>query len=43
VIKQVLAVIKKIPSVVEQCKVSYEEAWSRKTVSFTSELVDYEK
>ncbi|WP_026890705.1 Zn-dependent hydrolase [Lacrimispora aerotolerans] len=41
VIKQVLAVIKKIPSVVEQCKVSYEEAWSRKTVSFTSELVDY--
>lgn len=41
VIKQVLAVIKKIPSVVEQCKVSYEEAWSRKTISFTSELVDY--
>ncbi len=41
VIKQVLEVIKKIPSVVEQCKVSYEEAWSRKTVSFTAELVDY--
>ncbi|WP_349948156.1 Zn-dependent hydrolase [Lacrimispora sp. BS-2] len=41
VIRQVLAVIKKIPSVVEQCKVSYEEAWSRKTVSFTAELVDY--
>lgn len=41
VIKQVLAVIKRIPSVVEQCKVSYEEAWSRKTVSFTAELVDY--
>lgn len=41
VIKQVLAIIKKIPSVVEQCKVSYEEAWSRRTVSFTSELVDY--
>ncbi len=41
VIKQVLAVIKKIPSVVEQCKVSYEEAWSRKTVGFTTELVDY--
>ena len=41
VIKQVLAIIKKIPSVVEQCDVSYEEAWSRRTVSFTSELVDY--
>jgi N-carbamoyl-L-amino-acid hydrolase len=41
VIKQVLAVIKKIPSVVEQCEVSYEEAWARKTVSFTTELVDY--
>jgi N-carbamoyl-L-amino-acid hydrolase len=41
VIKQVLAVIKKIPSIVEQCEVSYEEAWSRKTVSFTTELVDY--
>lgn len=41
VIKQVLAVIKKIPSVVEQCEVSYEEAWARKTVSFTTDLVDY--
>ncbi|SEU30381.1 N-carbamoyl-L-amino-acid hydrolase [Lacrimispora sphenoides] len=41
VIKQVLEVIKKIPSVVEQCEVSYEEAWARKTVSFTTELVDY--
>ena len=41
VIKQVLAVIKKIPSVVEQCEVSYEEAWARKTVSFTTELIDY--
>lgn len=41
VIKQVLEVIKKIPGVVEQCNVSYEEAWSRKTVSFTAELVDY--
>ncbi|WP_024346637.1 Zn-dependent hydrolase [Lacrimispora indolis] len=41
VIKQVVAVIKNIPGVVEQCKVSYEEAWSRNTVSFTTELVDY--
>ena len=41
VIKQVVAVIKNIPGVVEQCKVNYEEAWSRNTVSFTTELVDY--
>lgn len=41
VIKQVFAVIKNIPGVVEQCKVNYEEAWSRNTVSFTTELVDY--
>lgn len=40
VIKQVLEIIRKIPSEVEQCKASYEEAWSRKTVGFTSELVD---
>ena len=41
VIKQVLSIIKKIPSEVEKCQVSYQEAWARKTVSFTSELVDY--
>ncbi len=41
VIRQVLSIIKKIPSEVEKCQVSYEEAWSRKTVTFTSELVDY--
>lgn len=41
VIRQVLAIIHKIPGEVEQCKVSCEEAWSRKTVAFTSELVDY--
>ncbi len=41
VIKQVLAIIKKIPAEVEKCQVSYEEAWSRKTVAFTPELVDY--
>lgn len=40
VIKQVLDIIKRIPSEVEKCKVSYAEAWSRKTVVFTSELVD---
>jgi amidase, hydantoinase/carbamoylase family len=41
VIKQVLAIIHRIPDEVEKCKVSYQEAWSRKTVTFTSELIDY--
>lgn len=41
VIKQVLAIINRIPEEVEKCKVAYQEAWSRKTVTFTSELVDY--
>ncbi len=41
VIKQVLDIIKKIPSEVEKCKASYEEAWSRKSVAYTSRLVDY--
>lgn len=41
VIKQVLDIIRKIPSEVEKCRVSYEQAWARKTVVFTSELVDY--
>lgn len=40
VIKQVLGIIKKIPGEVEKCKVSCEEAWSRKSVAYTSELVD---
>lgn len=41
VIKQVLAIIKRIPSEVEKCKVSYGEAWSRKTVMFTPEFVNH--
>ncbi len=41
VIKQVLAIINRIPEEVEKCQVSYQEAWARKTVTFTSELVDY--
>lgn len=41
VIKQVLEIIKKIPAEVEKCKVSYQEAWSRKSVAYTPELVDY--
>ncbi len=41
VIKQVLAIINKIPAEALKCKVSYAEAWSRKTVTYTAELVDY--
>lgn len=41
VIKQVLEIIKKIPKEVERCQVTYKEAWSRKTVRFTPELVSY--
>ncbi len=41
VIKQVLDIIKAIPEEVEKCKVSYKEAWSRATVSFYPEFVDY--
>lgn len=41
VIKQVLEIIAKIPSEVEKCKVNYVEAWSRKSVAYSSELVDY--
>lgn len=41
VIRQVLEIIHKIPKMVEKCEVSYEEAWSRKTVQFTPELVDF--
>jgi N-carbamoyl-L-amino-acid hydrolase len=41
VIKQVLAIIKAIPEEVEKCKVSYNEAWSRATVSFYPEFVDF--
>jgi len=41
VIKQVLEIINAIPKVVEKCEASYEEAWSRKTVHFYPEFVDY--
>ena len=40
VIRQVLSVIEKIPSEVVKCKASYQEAWSRKSVAFSKELVD---
>ena len=40
VIKQVLAIIQQIPEEVEKCQVFYQEAWSRKTVTFTPSFVD---
>jgi len=41
VLKKALEIIKKIPAEIEKCEASYKEAWARKTVTFTSELVDY--
>jgi N-carbamoyl-L-amino-acid hydrolase len=41
VLGQVLEIIRKIPPEVEKCRVSYQEAWSRKSVAYTPELVDY--
>ena len=41
VIDQVLEIIKAIPKIVEKCETSYEKAWSRNTVNFHSEFVDY--
>lgn len=41
VIKQVIKIIKTIPKVVEKCEASYSEAWSRKTVKFHPQFVDY--
>lgn len=41
VIKQVLGIIKAIPKVVEKCEASYEEAWSRKTVHYYPEFINY--
>jgi amidase, hydantoinase/carbamoylase family len=40
VVEQVVEIIKKIPPVVEKCKTSYKEAWSRKTVQYFPEYID---
>lgn len=40
VIRQVLAVIENLSSVVEKCELTYARAWSRNTVTFTPELVE---
>ncbi|NLI20544.1 MAG: Zn-dependent hydrolase [Clostridiales bacterium] len=39
VIRQVLSVIRSLPDEVARCKVSYAEAWSRKSVAFDEALV----
>ena len=39
VIKQVLEIIKALPSEIVGCKVSYQEAWSRKSVAYDAKLV----
>ncbi|MBV7271797.1 Zn-dependent hydrolase [Clostridium sp. PL3] len=41
VIERVVEIIKKIPSELAKCKVSYKELWSRKTVSFNKEFVGF--
>lgn len=41
VINQVIDVIHELPEVIEQCSVSYQEAWSRKTVQFYPEYINY--
>jgi N-carbamoyl-L-amino-acid hydrolase len=41
VVKKVVEIIKNVPSEVEKCQVSYKELWSRKTVKFHPEFVDY--
>ena len=39
--EKVVEIIKKIPAEVEKCKMTYQEAWARKTVEFTPALVDF--
>ena len=41
VVQQCIGIIKKIPSEVEKCAFSYEEAWSRATVAFHKPYVDF--
>lgn len=41
VIHQAVEIIKSVPMEVDRCSVSYKELWSRKTVAFCKEFVDY--
>ncbi len=40
VIKQVLEIIRRMPDEIVRCKVSYQEAWARKSVAFDAGLVN---
>ncbi len=41
VIKQVVQVIKNIPTELNKCEVKYEEQWARNTIAFDERLVDF--
>lgn len=41
VIKQVVKIIENIPKELAKCEVSYKELWSRKTVAYDKELVNF--
>jgi beta-ureidopropionase / N-carbamoyl-L-amino-acid hydrolase len=41
VIKQVVQIIENIPKEIAKCSVSYKQLWSRKTVAFNKEMVDF--
>jgi N-carbamoyl-L-amino-acid hydrolase len=41
VIKQVVEIIQKVPSEIEKCQMSFNELWSRKTIAFYEEYVDF--
>jgi beta-ureidopropionase / N-carbamoyl-L-amino-acid hydrolase len=41
VIKQVVQIIENIPEELAKCSVSYKQLWSRKTVAFNKEMVDF--
>ncbi len=41
VIEEVVSIIKNIPSEVEKCEAKYEKLWSRNTVEFYSQFVDF--
>ena len=40
-LKKVVQIIEAIPSELSKCKVSYRQLWTRKTVAFNKELVDF--
>lgn len=41
VIRQVVKIIENIPKELANCKVTYRKLWSRKTVSFNNQLINF--